>query len=97
MAAVATPTKDERMEQLKDMLSGMVAGGAAKVLEYPFDTLKVLLQINTEASFSTIQFTRNIIQQEGVARIYRGLSAPLFGSCLEFLTTFWMLSIHNPI
>merc|ERR1719300_2362168 len=72
------------------MISGIFAGGAAKIIEYPFDTLKVLLQINTDRSFSTVQFTRNVIQKEGVSRIYRGLSAPLYGSCLEYFTTFWM-------
>jgi len=73
------------------MLSGIVAGGTAKIIEYPLDTLKVLCQINPAGqSFSTLQFTKNLVQQEGVMRIYRGLSAPLFGSCLEYFTTFWM-------
>ena len=84
--------ESEAWAQCKDMISGIFAGGAAKIIEYPFDTLKVLLQINPDRSFSTVQFTRNVIQKEGISRIYRGLSAPLYGSCLEYFTTFWMLS-----
>ena len=79
----------EVLAQCKDMISGIIAGGSSKILEYPLDTLKVLCQINPERP-NMIQMTRDIVQNEGISRIYRGLSAPLFGSCLEYLTTFWM-------
>eukprot|EP00483_Globobulimina_turgida_P006554 UN06564 len=72
------------------MLAGILAGGVGKVIEYPLDTFKVLCQINPETSFSTIQLAKDVIKNEGITRIYRGLSAPLFGSCLEYFTTFWM-------
>ena len=86
------PESNEALAQIKDMISGIFAGGASKILEYPLDTIKVLCQINTEKNFSTFQLTKNTIQNEGITRIYRGLSAPLFGSCLEYFTTFWMFS-----
>eukprot|EP01083_Nonionella_stella_P129832 393963_1 len=80
----------EALAQCKDMISGIFAGGSSKIIEYPLDTFKVLCQIHPEKSFSTLQLTRDVIQNEGITRIYRGLSAPLFGSCLEYFTTFWM-------
>ena len=86
--------RSEAVAQCKDMVSGIFAGAAAKIIEYPLDTLKVLLQINPDRSFSTIQFARNVVQKEGIFRIYRGLSAPLCGSCVEYFTTFWMLSVN---
>lgn len=88
------PESNEAIAQFKDMLSGIIAGGTSKIIEYPLDTLKVLCQINTEKSFSTYQLTQNVLKNEGISRIYRGLSAPLFGSCLEYFTTFWMFSYH---
>ena len=74
------------------MISGIFAGGTSKIIEYTLDTIKVLCQINTDKNFSTFQLTKNTLQNEGITRIYRGLSAPLFGSCLEYFTTFWMFS-----
>jgi len=84
------PPRSEALEQSIDMFSGIVAGAIAKALEYPFDTIKVLCQIQPQRSFSTLQLAKNVLFNEGIFRIYRGLSAPLFGSCLEYFTTFWM-------
>ena len=84
---------NEALAQFKDMLSGIIAGGMAKIVEYPLDTIKILGQLNNpQQTFSPFESTKNLLRNEGIMRIYRGLSAPLFGSCLEFFTTFWMFS-----
>ena len=84
--------ENESLAQIKDITAGCFAGAIAKVIEYPFDTLKVLCQINESniAQQSTLQITRNVLEKEGLIRMYRGLSAPLFGSCLENLIVFWL-------
>eukprot|EP00484_Ammonia_sp_Unknown_P028431 CAMPEP_0197032524 /NCGR_PEP_ID=MMETSP1384-20130603/11191_1 /TAXON_ID=29189 /ORGANISM="Ammonia sp." /LENGTH=328 /DNA_ID=CAMNT_0042462207 /DNA_START=6 /DNA_END=992 /DNA_ORIENTATION=+ len=84
--------KNESLAQIKDIAAGCFAGAIAKVIEYPFDTIKVLCQINQSniEAQSTLQITRNVLQNEGILRIYRGLSAPLIGSCVENLIVFWL-------
>merc|ERR1719242_986349 len=84
--------QNESLAQIKDITAGCFAGAIGKIIEYPFDTLKVLCQINEShiESQSTLQITRNVIEKEGLWRMYRGLSAPLFGSCFENLIVFWL-------
>lgn len=84
------PESNEALAQMKDMFCGVFAGGMSKLIEYPFDTLKVLCQINNDETFSTMQYSYNVIKNEGIFRVYRGLSAPLFGSMLEFFVQFWL-------
>ena len=84
--------KNESLAQIKDITAGCFAGAIGKIIEYPFDTLKVLCQINNTniKNQSTFAITKNVLQNEGILRIYRGLSAPLFGSCFENLIVFWL-------
>ena len=84
--------KNEPLAQIKDITAGCFSGAVAKIIEYPFDTLKVLCQINSIniQNQSTFEITRNVLRNEGIFRIYRGLSAPLFGSCFENLIVFWL-------
>jgi mitochondrial ornithine carrier protein len=63
-----------------------VAGLIGKVVEYPFDTIKVRLQCQ---EIGGVRFAgaadcfAHIVRRDGVASIYRGLSAPLAGSIAE--------------
>lgn len=84
--------QSEPLAQIKDITAGCLAGAIGKFIEYPFDTLKVLCQINTDNinQQSTYAITKNVLQNEGFFRIYRGLSAPMIGSCLENLIVFWL-------
>jgi hypothetical protein len=74
------------------MGAGILAGFASKVAEYPFDTLKVLYQSGNVESQpkSAVSHFAQIVREEGVARIFRGLPAPLAGACLENLIVFWL-------
>eukprot|EP01084_Bolivina_argentea_P004911 9302_1 len=84
--------QNESLAQFKDITAGCFAGAIGKTIEYPFDTLKVLCQINKTniANQSTLAITKHVLKTEGIFRIYRGLSAPLFGSCFENLIVFWL-------
>jgi len=76
--------KNESREQVKDLMAGTMAGLFSKVIEYPFDTLKVRLQTTPEKyGNSALQCFRTMTQQEGYMSIFRGLPAPLFGAMAE--------------
>lgn len=84
---------NEAVEQLKDITFGSIAGLAGKVIEYPFDTVKVRLQ--SQRDHLPLQYKgpldcfRQSIQQDGFRSLYRGVSAPLFGAALETASLFW--------
>jgi len=70
-----------------DLLAGSFAGVSGKVVEYPFDTIKVKLQCQDvnphRRPMGTYQCFRDILRYEGFRGFYRGLSAPLLGSVME--------------
>lgn len=67
-----------------------MAGLFSKVIEYPFDTLKVRLQTTPEKySNSALQCLIKITEQEGYFSIFRGLPAPLVGAMGENSVIFW--------
>ncbi|KAJ3118828.1 hypothetical protein HK098_005827 [Nowakowskiella sp. JEL0407] len=75
-----------------DLLSGSVAGVTGKVVEFPFDTIKVRLQTqptisttanNIPAFNGALDCLRKTIRAEGIFGLYKGLSPPLIGSVIE--------------
>jgi len=81
------------MEQTKDLMAGTMAGFTSKVIEYPFDTLKVRLQTTPEKyGNSALQCFRKMTHQEGYYSIFRGLPAPLIGAMGENSVIFWSYS-----
>lgn len=82
--------KTESMEQFKDLLSGTMAGLFSKLIEHPFDTLKVRLQTTPEQyGNSALECLRVMTSKEGYMSIFRGLPAPLFGAMAENSIIFW--------
>lgn len=77
---------------LKDIAFGSIAGMAGKVVEYPFDTVKVRLQ--SQPDHVRLQYSgpldcfRQSIQSDGIRGLYRGLSAPLVGAAAETASLF---------
>ena len=69
-----------------DLLAGCAAGVTGKIVEYPFDTVKVLLQCQTvgkqQYSGSWDCFVKTL-RGEGAMGFYRGFTAPLYGSIIE--------------
>jgi ornithine carrier protein len=70
-----------------DLLAGSFAGISGKIVEYPFDTIKVKLQCQevnpNKKPMGTYQCARDILRYDGLRGFYRGLSAPLIGSVME--------------
>jgi hypothetical protein len=80
-------------ESSKDFLAGTTAGFAGKLLDYPFDTVKVLLQ--TQAGKTTPQYNgawhclHHTVKTKGFTSLYKGISSPLLGSMAENAVLFW--------
>ncbi|KAJ5937004.1 hypothetical protein N7466_003454 [Penicillium verhagenii] len=78
---------NQGVEAMKDIVFGSVAGMAGKLIEYPFDTVKVRLQSQSE--HLPLRYTgpmdcfRQALQADGVRGLYRGISAPMTGAAVE--------------
>jgi hypothetical protein len=75
-----------------ELVAGCVAGVAGKIVEQPFDTVKVKLQCQEVSRalkpMGTFQCAHDIIRFEGLRGFYKGLSAPMIGSVMENVTLF---------
>lgn len=77
--------RDTEVNALKDTINGSVAGAFGKLIEYPFDTVKVRLQTQDAKIFPTtwscIKYT---YKNEGIMRgFFQGIGSPIFGASLE--------------
>lgn len=74
-------------EIFKDIAAGSIGGMAGKIIDHPFDSIKVKLQHQT--TLGTAGFSgpwdcfQRTLRYEGYAGLYRGLSIPLFGAIFE--------------
>lgn len=75
---------------VEDFIFGALSGLAGKLVEFPFDTVKVRLQTQPLSATGSGLYYKGpwdcivkAIQNDGVLSLYRGLSAPLIGSMLE--------------
>lgn len=84
--------REQSIDAAKDIAFGSVAGIVAKIVEYPFDTIKVRLQ--SQAHDRPLQYTgpldcfRQSLSQNGISGLYRGVSAPLLGAAAEVSSLF---------
>ncbi|CCE63250.1 hypothetical protein TPHA_0E01570 [Tetrapisispora phaffii CBS 4417] len=72
-------------DALTDIFYGSIAGCLGKIIEYPFDTVKVRLQTQSSTLFpntwSCIKYT---YKNEGIRRgFFQGISSPLVGAAME--------------
>lgn len=70
---------------LHDIINGSIAGAFGKMIEYPFDTIKVRLQTQDAHLFPTtwscIKYTYN---NEGILKgFFQGIGSPVSGAALE--------------
>ncbi|KAL2889202.1 amino acid transporter arg-13 [Ceratocystis lukuohia] len=72
---------------VEDLAYGSAAGIVGKLIEYPFDTVKVRLQSQPDhlppQYKGPIDCFKQSIRADGVASLYRGISAPLVGAAVE--------------
>lgn len=86
-----TPKKSNgRLTEAADIAFGSIAGFFGKIVEHPFDTIKVRLQTQPFADGvqqlnyrGPVDCARQSIKQDGFWGLYRGISSPLVGSMLE--------------
>jgi ornithine carrier protein len=87
------PATSHGVEALKDISFGSIAGIAGKVVEYPFDTVKVRLQSQPDhlplRYNGPLDCFRQSIQQDGFRGLYRGVSAPFAGAAAETACLFF--------
>jgi ornithine carrier protein len=92
---------NQGIEALKDISYGSLAGTVGKIVEYPFDTVKVRLQ--SQPDHLPLRYTgpldcfRQSLQQGGVRNLYRGVSAPLFGAAAETACLFWAYRLAQDV
>eukprot|EP00758_Cryptobia_borreli_P002958 Tbor_TRINITY_DN3418_c0_g1::TRINITY_DN3418_c0_g1_i1::g.3750::m.3750 len=67
----------------KSIFAGSCAGVTAKFFEYPFDTIKVRVQVNPTAYNGYIDCARKLLRNEGPMGFYTGLAAPTLGAGAE--------------
>lgn len=77
---------------MSDIVTGSIAGMAGKLLEYPFDTIKVRLQSSLMYR-GPLDCIRLTLRQEGLPGFYRGLSPPLFGAAAENACLFYSYNL----
>lgn len=104
-ASITTPTKEQvtsqSTEAVKDVAYGSLAGMIGKIVEYPFDTVKVRLQSQPDhlplRYAGPLDCFRQSIRQDGVGGLYRGVSAPLFGAAAETACLFFSYRVAQDV
>ncbi|KAL4971854.1 mitochondrial carrier domain-containing protein [Aspergillus desertorum] len=92
---------NQGLEALKDIVFGSVAGMIGKVIEYPFDTVKVRLQSQPDhlplRYNGPLDCFRQSFQTEGLRGLYRGISAPMAGAAVENSCLFFSYRVVQDI
>ncbi|RMZ85298.1 hypothetical protein DV738_g45, partial [Chaetothyriales sp. CBS 135597] len=95
---------NQGIEAIKDTVYGSTAGILGKLVEYPFDTIKVRLQSqSTVPGQPTLNgpldaFAAAFRSPEGpLVSLYRGLSAPLVGAAIENSCLFFSYRLAQDI
>jgi ornithine carrier protein len=97
-----TPSKTsaKAKEAIQEVTFGSIAGIIGKVIEYPFDTVKVRLQSQPNTVPLTyagpLDCFKKSFQKDGLPGLYRGISAPLFGAAVETSSLFLSVSRQFP-
>ncbi|KAG5357983.1 Amino-acid transporter arg-13 [Yarrowia sp. B02] len=84
-------TTETLKDSLKDVLYGSIAGATGKVFEYPFDTVKVRLQSQSDVNpqfKGPLDCFKQTFRNEGFLGFYRGISSPIFGAAAETASLF---------
>ncbi|PYI07429.1 mitochondrial carrier [Aspergillus sclerotiicarbonarius CBS 121057] len=92
---------NQGLEAFKDIVFGSVAGMAGKVIEYPFDTVKVRLQSQPDhlplRYKGPLDCFRQSFQTDGLRGLYRGISAPMAGAAIENSCLFFSYRIMQDV
>lgn len=87
------PLQSRMSDAAKHITSGTIAGLSAKVVEYPFDTVKVRVQADPSKYKGYLHCASCILRQEGFRSFYAGIAAPMVGGGLENAVCFTSYAI----
>eukprot|EP01059_Diplonema_ambulator_P036449 TRINITY_DN907_c0_g1_i15.p1 TRINITY_DN907_c0_g1~~TRINITY_DN907_c0_g1_i15.p1 ORF type:complete len:290 (+),score=87.26 TRINITY_DN907_c0_g1_i15:43-912(+) len=77
-------------EAVKDITAGTISGICSKMIEYPFDTVKVRLHTDSTGRYKgAMDCFVSTYKTEGIKGIYRGVGSPIAGAMAENATLFW--------
>eukprot|EP01064_Diplonema_japonicum_P015010 TRINITY_DN2277_c2_g1_i1.p1 TRINITY_DN2277_c2_g1~~TRINITY_DN2277_c2_g1_i1.p1 ORF type:complete len:289 (+),score=72.18 TRINITY_DN2277_c2_g1_i1:50-916(+) len=77
-------------DAVKDVTAGTISGMCSKLIEYPFDTVKVRLHTDTTGRYKgALDCLKSTFSEEGLKGIYRGVGSPIAGAMAENATLFW--------
>eukprot|EP00047_Mylnosiga_fluctuans_P007410 m.253174 g.253174 ORF g.253174 m.253174 type:complete len:285 (+) comp18181_c0_seq1:1094-1948(+) len=72
----------------KSIIAGGIAGAVEIAIMYPTDVAKTRQQLSTARTVSMLQTLRQLVQQEGLANLYRGVFSPMFAEAPKRATKF---------
>lgn len=87
-------------EGLLDIACGSVAGAAGKIIEYPFDTIKVRLQTQalTHGFTGPLDCLRqSLAKPNAIQDLYRGISSPIVGAAAENASLFFTYNLFQSL
>ncbi|KAI9885528.1 MAG: hypothetical protein M1823_002667 [Watsoniomyces obsoletus] len=100
-AAIKAAPNHHGIDTAKDLTFGSIAGILGKIVEYPFDTVKVRLQSQPDSQplryQGPIDCLKQSFQHEGLRGLYRGVSAPLVGAAAETSSLFFSYGIAKDL
>ncbi|KAL4915433.1 mitochondrial carrier domain-containing protein [Aspergillus aurantiobrunneus] len=92
---------NQGLEAVKDIVFGSIAGMIGKVIEYPFDTVKVRLQSQPDhlplRYYGPLDCFRQSFHTEGLRGLYRGISAPMAGAAVENSSLFFSYRVVQDV
>ncbi|CEL11079.1 Putative Mitochondrial carnitine-acylcarnitine carrier protein [Aspergillus calidoustus] len=92
---------NQGLEAFKDIAFGSFAGMVGKIIEYPFDTVKVRLQSQPDhlplRYNGPLDCFRQSFHAEGLRGLYRGISAPMAGAAVENSCLFFSYRVVQDI
>ncbi|KAG7794166.1 hypothetical protein KL929_005277 [Ogataea haglerorum] len=89
-------------DSLREIIVGSVSGAIGKIIEFPFDTVKVRLQYSRSLSSpiftSTLDCITKTYKNEGIYKgFWRGLPSPMIGASLEASSLFFSYKIAQDL
>lgn len=90
LVAFASTSASELLSNAKSFAAGGVGGVLSVLVGHPFDLVKVRMQnqrgTENKGTFETL---RDIVSEEGVVGIYKGVGAPIVAVAPIWATSFW--------
>lgn len=89
-------------DSLHEILLGSISGACGKIVEFPFDTIKVRLQYSQSLPkplfTSTFDAIKKTYQNEGITKgFYKGLKVPIIGASMEISCLFFSYNLGQDL